>query len=48
MQDKGFHTFPKGISPKVNIMAWLEFELAYYNYAVQHFNHYNTNNSIKY
>ena len=27
-------------SPKVNIIAWLEFELAYYNVAVQHISHY--------
>ena len=24
--DKGFHTFPKSISPKVNILVLLEFE----------------------
>ena len=24
----GVHTFPKGICPKVNVIAWLEFELA--------------------
>ena len=28
------HTFPKGICPKVNVIAWLEYELAYYNSAV--------------
>ena len=28
--DQGFHTFPKGISPKVNIIAQPEFELAYF------------------
>ena len=38
--DKGVHTFPKCICPKVNIIARLEFELAYYNSAVQRFNHY--------
>ena len=26
--DQGFHTFGKGISPKVNVMAWVKFELA--------------------
>ena len=25
--NKGVHTFSKGISPKVNVIAWLEFEL---------------------
>ena len=25
---KGFHTFPEGISTKVNVIAWLQFELA--------------------
>ena len=24
--DKGAHTFPKGTIPKVNLIAWLEFE----------------------
>ena len=32
----GVHTFLKGITSKVNPIAWLEFELAYYNVAVQH------------
>ena len=30
-RDKGVHTFPKGISPKVIVIAWLEFELSYYD-----------------
>ena len=30
------YTFPKGICPKVNIIAWLEFELACYNVTAQH------------
>ena len=30
----GVHTFPKGICPKVNVIARLEFELAYYDSAV--------------
>ena len=29
-------TFPKGISPKVNAMAWQEFELTYYGVIVHH------------
>ena len=37
-----FHIFPKGISAKVNVIAWLEFELTYYNVTVQHVNHYTT------
>ena len=28
------HTFSKGISPKVNVIKWLEFELAYFEVAV--------------
>ena len=35
-------TFPKGICPKVNIIAWLEFELAYYDPDNPAFNHYTT------
>ena len=34
---KRFHAFPKGIGPKVNVIAWLEFELTYFETAVQHF-----------
>ena len=41
-EDKGVHTFPKGICPKVNIIARLEYELAYYDSAVHRFNHYTT------
>ena len=40
--DKAVLTFPKGICPKVNVIAWLEFELAYCVYAVQRFYHYTT------
>ena len=36
------NTFPKGIYPKANIIARLEFELAYCNDAVQHLSHYTT------
>ena len=36
----GVHIFPKGISPKVNVIAWLEFELVYFEAAVQHFSQY--------
>ena len=41
-EDKGVHIFPKGICPKVNVIAQLEYELAYYDSAVHHFNHYPT------
>ena len=41
-EDKGVHTFPKGICPKVNVIARLEFELAYYDFAIHRFNHYTT------
>ena len=41
-EDKGVHTFPKGICPKVNIIARLENELAYYDSSVHRFNHYTT------
>ena len=39
-EDKGVHTFPKGICPKVNVIAQLEYKLAYYDSAVHRFNHY--------
>ena len=39
-EDKGVHTFPKGICPKVNVIAQLEYELTYYDFAVHRFNHY--------
>ena len=32
--------FPEGISPKVNAVAQLEFEFAYYDVTVQHVSHY--------
>ena len=41
-EDKMVHSFPKGICPKVNVIAQLELELAYYDTAVQCFNHYTT------
>ena len=41
-EDKGVHTFPKGICSKVNVIAQLEFELASYDSAVHRFNHYTT------
>ena len=38
-EDKEVHTFPKGIYPKVNVIALLGFELAHYDSAVQRFVH---------
>ena len=43
---KGIHTFPKVISPKVNLIARLDFERAYYDYAVQHISHYVTGSPV--
>ena len=36
---RGSMPSPKGNSPKVNVMARLEFELAYYDVVVQYVNH---------
>ena len=36
---KGVHAFLKDIHRKENVMVWLEFELAYNNFAVQHISH---------
>ena len=36
------HTFPNGICTKVNVIARLEYELAYYDSAVNRFNHHIT------
>ena len=38
-EDEEVHNFPKGICPKVNTIARLKFELAYYDSAVHRFNH---------
>ena len=40
--DKGVHTFLKGNHPKRNVIARLEFELAYYDVVVQQVNKYVT------
>ena len=42
MGDKGVHIFPLSISPKENVITWLEFELVYYNVTVLHISHYTT------
>ena len=39
---KGVKTFPKVISLKIILTTKLEFELSYYNVAVQHASHYLT------
>ena len=39
-RDKGVHTFPKSISPKVNVIVLLELKLAYFEAVVQHFSYY--------
>ena len=44
-KDKGVHTFPKGICPKVNVIALLEFELVYYDSDVKRFNHETSSNT---
>ena len=44
----GVHTFPKGICPKVNVIVRLEFELAYYDSAIERFNRYVTKTSPSY
>ena len=36
MGDKGVHAFPLGISPKVNVIARLKFELGYDHVAVHY------------
>ena len=41
-EDKGVHTFPKGICLKVNVIALLEYELADCDFTVHRFNHYTT------
>ena len=38
----GVHNLPKGIDPKVTVITWLDFKLAYFEAAVQHFGHYAT------
>ena len=38
----GVHTFPESICSKLNVIARLEYELAYYDSGVHRFNHYTT------
>ena len=44
---KRVHTFPDGICSKVNVIAPLEYELAYYDSAVHRFNQYTTRTTQK-
>ena len=39
-EHNGVHAFSKGINPKRNVIALLEFELANFDVAAQHVNHY--------
>ena len=50
MGNKGINTLPtapKGISSKVNVIAWRGRKLANYVIAVQHFSHYATDDMKK-
>ena len=38
-EDNGVLTFLKGISPKLNVIAWLQFERTYFEMSVQYFSH---------
>ena len=44
--DKEIHTFPKNINLKVNVIAPLEFELAYSDVKVPDVSHYTVHNRI--
>ena len=44
---KGFILFPKAITPKVNAILWLGFELAYYDVPVHCISHYAQENMLK-
>ena len=41
-ENKGIHTFPRVIRPKVNVITWLEFELGYFDVVVQVIRHHAT------
>ena len=38
----GVYTFPEGVCPKMNVIAQMEFELAYYDSAVHRFEYFTT------
>ena len=42
---KGANAVTKGICPKVNVIARLEYEITYYDSAVHRFSHYTTRTS---
>ena len=44
--DKSVPTFLKCINLKVNIIVWLEFEMAYYDVTVQHISHCATGTTL--
>ena len=44
----GVYAFPKGISPKVNVVVWLKSKLTYFKATVQHLSHYLTDIPHKY
>ena len=44
---KGVHGFSKGTSPKVNIIAGLQFERSYDDITVKHLSHYVMNSLAK-
>ena len=44
--DKEIHTFPMGLSPKMNVITLLGFKLVYYDAAVQYVSHYATETSL--
>ena len=46
VEDKKANTFPKYIYPKVNIIPWLLFELAYFEAGAQHIGHYVNGTSL--
>ena len=41
-RNKWFHASSKSVSRKVNVTAWMEFELTHYDVADQHISHYST------
>ena len=43
----GVQTFPKLLIKKVIVIAWLEFELTYFEAAIQHYNSYATGTLAK-
>ena len=46
LENKSVDIFPNSISLKVNVIARIEFELAYYDVAIQPLKHYATGTSL--